>query len=158
MAGLLADLRDTPASRTDWDQVRRVVELLVPNAEITKLTVSSGGRVVFRGKASMGHYGRQYLVGQLAGYGERREDGTHQIAMGVAKLRDEADATFYDQPFMGWVEPNPAAVAAWIVGVLMVESPYSPRRVRSGQAWTPASGIDRSDLTGSPHRTSHPVT
>lgn len=136
MTGLLADLRESPVHVTDWDRVRRVVALLIPGAELSQLAVSSGGRVAFRGKARMGVDGVQYIVGQLEGYGERREDGMHCIRLGAARRRDEADMAFYDRPFQGWIHPNPEAVAAWVVGILAVESPHSPRRVRVSHDWT----------------------
>lgn len=136
VSGLLADLRDAPASVSDWELVRRVLAVLIPGAELSSLTVSSGGRVAFRGKSPMRTAGRQYIVGQLEGYGQRREDGMHRVLLGVGKRRDESDAAFFERPFAGWVAPTPAALAAWLTGVLTCEDPFSPRRVTVAHDWT----------------------
>lgn len=129
MGSLLADLRDGVTGPT-WQDFGRILPIFVPGADVTKVEYFRDGHVGFRGRAPMGR-DRVYVVGSMDGHGARREDGRHRVRMGVGKYRDEGDANFYSRPFMGWIEPNPAGLVAWVAGILLVEDPHSPRRAHS---------------------------
>jgi hypothetical protein len=128
---LLGDLRaaaPTDVTESPWRAFTRAMPLLVPDLEITKLETHADGRMATRGKSPMAGQGRYYFVLTMGGIGTGRADGTREVRLGVARYRDEADASLYDRPFMAWLEPQPGVVAVWLAGVLLVEDPYSSRR------------------------------
>jgi len=141
---LLSDLRaaaPTDADEPPWMTFKRVMPLLVPGFEISRLDTYSGGRVGLRARSPIAGQGRYYVVMVLEPVGTGLEDGRREVLLGLARYRDEADAMIYDQPIRAWVDPQPGAVAAWLTGVLMTQDPYSPRRVKDTDAGTaPTTG------------------
>ena len=127
---LLQDLRAAAPAELDespWLAFRRVMPILVPGLEITKLETRSNGRVAARGKTPMRGAGRFYFVLILDSVGTGRASGMRELRLGISKYRDEADMMIYDRPFSTWVDPQPGAVAVWLAGVLLTRTLYGSR-------------------------------
>lgn len=131
---LLSDLKAaTPPDDGShpWEVIGRVMPLIVPGFELTRLDVFSGGRVAMRGKSPMRGSGRFYVVLVMSGVGTGREDGTREVLLGVDRYQAEADAMIFSRPFRAYLDPQPGAVAAWLAGVLLTEEAHSERRASS---------------------------
>ena len=131
--GLLNDLKAAAPvnmGENQWNLLRRVMPVLVPDFEMSKLDVFNNGRIGLRAKSPMQGAGRYYVVLVLEPVGTGRDDGTRQVLLGVDRYRDEADAMVYSKPYSAWLDPKPGAVAAWLAGVLLTQDPYSGARLK----------------------------
>ena len=128
---LLTDLKEAAPTATEeskWALLRRVLPVLVPGLEVTKVTIFGDGRLGMRGKSPMQGKGKHYFVLTMDPVRDGRPDGTREVRLGIAVYRDEADARLYDRPFRVFLKPEPGMVTAWLVGVLMTEDVHSERR------------------------------
>jgi hypothetical protein len=129
---LLADLRaaaPVDAEEPPYWLLKRLIPLLVPGAEVTKVETFSDGHVGVRARSPMRGSGRFYVVAVLDKVGTGLPDGRREVLMGASRYRDEGDAMIFDRPWRGYIEPQPGAMAAWMAGVLLTEDPhFSPNR------------------------------
>jgi len=114
-----ADLDENP-----WDSFRRVMPVLVPGLEITKMQTFSGGRVGVRARSPMQGSGRFYVVLTHEGVDKGLSDSRRETLLGVDRYRDQADLMVYDNPFSAFLEPQPGVVAAWMAGILLTRTLY----------------------------------
>ncbi len=124
---LLTDLRAATPVEDDeppWWLLKRAIPLLVPGAEVTKMETFSNGRVGARVRSPMAGTGSYYVVATLDKVGTGLPDGRREVRLGASKYRAEADMMVFDAPFIGWIEPTPGAMAAWVAGVLLTRTPY----------------------------------
>jgi len=128
---LLSDLRaaaPTDAAEPPWMAFKRVMPLLVPGFELTKMEVFSDGRVGVRARSPMQGKGRFYVVLVMDKVGTGTSDGRRAVRMGVSQYRDEADAMIFNRPFYAVLDPQPGAVGAWVAGILLTQDQHSAHR------------------------------
>lgn len=128
MTSLLADLKAaTPPEGADehpWALFKRALPLLVPGAEVSKMSVFNDGRVGVRVRSPLRGIGSFYVVAVMDRVGTGLPDGRREVRLGASNYRDEADAMVYDSPIVGWIEPQPGAMVAWVAGVLLTTRLY----------------------------------
>lgn len=49
---------------------------------------------------------------------QERPAGKRPVAMGINRYPAESETNYYTDPWVGWVEPNPIALAAWIAEII----------------------------------------
>jgi hypothetical protein len=129
MTGLLDGLRaQSGIAASDWQSIGRLLATFVPGAEVATVVYFPDGRVSFRARAPMADTGRAYVVVHMDGYDNRRADGAQPIRMGAGRYADECDVMYYERPFVGWTQPTPAGIVAWLAGILLSDGVDSDRR------------------------------